>query len=95
MGKDLSLSTELSWPVSCQYKATIFRRDRTNLWVMDECAALAVRWELSRGSILEALDDSLAPAVSLVSKLHLDRIKLRTVFPDPLYPTISVKGVLN
>jgi len=59
------------------------------LRIVHECAVrLAVRRKLARGSILEAFDNSLSGLVMFPVEL----VDTHTVFPEPLYPTIRVKG---
>jgi hypothetical protein len=54
-----------------------------------ECAVrLAVRRELARGSVLEAFDNGL----SELAMLPVELVDTHTVLPEPLYPTIRVKG---
>lgn len=58
---------------------------------MDESSTLAVWWEIAGRRIFETLDDGLNP-LSANTFLYKQPYN-PTVFPDPLYPTINVRGV--
>lgn len=63
------------------------------LRVVDKSSTLAVWWEIAGCRILETLDDGLSPSSANIF-LH-EQPYSPTVFPDPLYPTINVRGVWN
>jgi len=56
---------------------------------MDESAVLGIRWKDTRRSIFEALDDGLYMLAQAPGSLAQGP---RTVLPDPLIPTIRVRG---
>lgn len=62
---------------------------------MDESTAFAVRRKIARCGIFETLDDGLDPRQFPASNSESPISPFRTVFPEPLYPTINVRGVWN
>lgn len=59
---------------------------------MDECATLGVRWHVTRRRIFQTLNDGLGKhTVSDLNESPSDHRRL-TVFPLPLWPTMTVRG---
>ena len=57
--------------------------------LVNKGSPFAVRREHTSGGIFQAFDDCL-PVISRAPRLELQQL---TVFPEPLSPTMSVKGV--
>lgn len=64
---------------------------------MDEGPAFAVGGQFPGGGIFKTLDDSLGTfqLVKTIRSKNTVVFPLHTVFPEPLYPTMRVRGVLN
>jgi hypothetical protein len=68
---------------------------------VNKSTAFAVRGKITRRGIFETLNNGLYLRQSSVVRSHLvirassRRLRKRTVFPEPLYPTINVRGVWN
>ncbi len=60
--------------------------------IMYEGATPRVGGLLACRRIVEGLDDCLYESESVYD---LERVEIHTVLPEPLYPTMRVKGVLN
>jgi len=62
------------------------------LWVVNKGPSFTtIRWKIPGGGILEALDDGLSSVSPAASQEGIPAAL--AVFPEPLYPTISVKGL--